>query len=185
MPAAVALLAGAWLAVAVWASLRATRREAAAREVVEDNVRLAALLEAGPLNDADLFVDWSLSATQRLRKHHWWPIITPVRMLFWIAFWPGPLSQVLYERFRPRVRLPAEWTESEALLPGEANLYVASVPDAAERAGRRKAAWIVGVTCGICIAIGIAFSCAVLWLELIPFAVTMWRDTLGAHARVR
>jgi signal transduction histidine kinase len=61
-----ALLAGAWLAAAVWASLRAARREAAAREVVEDNVRLAALLEAGPAMPLVVAADGTISGPAQL-----------------------------------------------------------------------------------------------------------------------
>src|SRR6185295_2407260 len=61
-----ALLAGAWLAAAVWASLRAARREAAARGVAEDNVRLAALLEAGPAMPLVVAADGTISGPERL-----------------------------------------------------------------------------------------------------------------------
>ena len=64
--ALLALLAGAWLAVAAWTSLRAARREAAAREVVEDNVRLAALLEAGPAMPLLVDADGTISGPERL-----------------------------------------------------------------------------------------------------------------------
>jgi signal transduction histidine kinase len=61
-----ALLAGAWLAAAVWASLRAARREAAARGVVEDNVRLAALLQAGPAMPLVVAADGTIDGPERL-----------------------------------------------------------------------------------------------------------------------
>src|SRR4051794_38980211 len=64
--ALLALLAGAWLAAAIWASLRATRREAAAGEVAEANVRLAALLEAGPAMPLIVAADGAISGPDRL-----------------------------------------------------------------------------------------------------------------------
>jgi len=64
--ALLALVAGAWLAAAVWASLRAARREAAAREVVEDNARLAALLEAGPAMPLLVCADGTINGPERL-----------------------------------------------------------------------------------------------------------------------
>ena len=64
--ALLALLAGAWLAVAVWASLRAARREKVAREVVDDNGRLAALLEAGPAMPLLVGADGTISGPERL-----------------------------------------------------------------------------------------------------------------------
>ncbi len=45
--ALLALLAGAWLALALWATLRARKRAAAADSVLDENRRLAALLGAG------------------------------------------------------------------------------------------------------------------------------------------
>src|SRR6185295_13778195 len=61
-----ALLAGAWLAAAAWASVRAVRREAAARAVVEDNARLAALLQAGPAMPLTVAADGTISGPARL-----------------------------------------------------------------------------------------------------------------------
>ena len=64
--ALLALVAGAWLAAAVWVSLRAARREAAARAVVEDSVRLAALLEAGPAMPLVVAFDGTIGGPERL-----------------------------------------------------------------------------------------------------------------------
>jgi len=64
--ALLALLAGAWLAAGFWMSVRAARREAAAREVVEDNVRLAALLQAGPAMPLVVTADGNISGPERL-----------------------------------------------------------------------------------------------------------------------
>ena len=44
----VALIAGAWLGAAVWATRRALRAAEAAETTVGDSARLAALLDAGP-----------------------------------------------------------------------------------------------------------------------------------------
>src|SRR3954462_5763625 len=64
--ALLALLAGAWLAAAGWAAMRAAPRGAAARGVVEDNVRLMALLEAGPAMPLVVAADGAISGPERL-----------------------------------------------------------------------------------------------------------------------
>jgi len=64
--ALIALAAGAWLAVAVWAGIRATRREAAANRVVDDNVRLAILLQSAPALPLVIAPDGTISGSDRL-----------------------------------------------------------------------------------------------------------------------
>jgi signal transduction histidine kinase len=66
LTAIVALAAGIWLTVALWAGIRATRREAAARAVIGDNVRLAALLQAGPAMPLVVAADGMISGPDRL-----------------------------------------------------------------------------------------------------------------------
>jgi len=66
LTAILALAAGAWLAVALWAGLRATRRERAARAIIGDNVRLAALLQAGPAMPLVVAADGTISGPDRL-----------------------------------------------------------------------------------------------------------------------
>ncbi|MDP9423466.1 MAG: histidine kinase, partial [Pseudomonadota bacterium] len=64
--ALIALAAGAWLAVAVWAGIRATRREAAASRVICDNVRLAVLLQSAPALPLVIAPDGTISGSDRL-----------------------------------------------------------------------------------------------------------------------
>ncbi|MEA3046473.1 MAG: hypothetical protein QOJ53_805, partial [Sphingomonadales bacterium] len=66
LTAIVALAAGIWLAVALWAAIRAARRESAARAVIDDNVRLAALLQAGPAMPLVVAADGTISGPDRL-----------------------------------------------------------------------------------------------------------------------
>jgi signal transduction histidine kinase len=66
LTATVALAAGAWLAVALWAGIRAARRESAARAVTDDNVRLAALLQAGPAMPLVVAADGTIGGPDRL-----------------------------------------------------------------------------------------------------------------------
>ncbi|HEV2818563.1 MAG TPA: ATP-binding protein [Allosphingosinicella sp.] len=66
LAALIALVAGAWLAVAVWAGIRGARREAAARALIDDNVRLAALLQAGPAMPLAVAADGTISGPERL-----------------------------------------------------------------------------------------------------------------------
>jgi PAS domain S-box-containing protein len=64
--ALIALAAGAWLAAAIWAGIRGARREAAARRLIDDNVRLAALLQAGPAMPLMVGADGAISGPDRL-----------------------------------------------------------------------------------------------------------------------
>ena len=62
----IALLAGAWLAAAAWATLRARRLSAAAAEMLDDHGRLAALVSAGPAMPLLVDRDGALHADDRL-----------------------------------------------------------------------------------------------------------------------
>ncbi len=62
----IALLAGAWLAAAAWATWRGRRLAAAAAEVIEENGRLSALIGAGPAMPLLVGRDGSLRGDERL-----------------------------------------------------------------------------------------------------------------------
>ena len=62
----VALVAGAWLAAAVWATRRAWRAARTAESLAGDSARLAALLEAGPAMVLVVAADGALSGSPRL-----------------------------------------------------------------------------------------------------------------------
>ena len=64
--AVLALFAGAWLAAALWATLRARAAAAAAERVVADNARLAALLEAAPAMLLLVAADGAIRGADRL-----------------------------------------------------------------------------------------------------------------------
>jgi PAS domain-containing protein len=104
----VALLAGAWLAVALWATWRGRRLAAAAQEVLDDHTRLAALLGAGPATPLLIARDGSLFGQDRLA---------------------GAFGLEL---------LPARWSEftaSAALDPGQAGELDRCVVEAASGSG--------------------------------------------------
>jgi hypothetical protein len=120
----------------------------------------SALLEFGPLANhiksvSELIADF--------RDNNWWPIITPVNVLWWIVAWPFPLSTTLYARYRPKAKLPAEWTAQEMPPHGSENPYRITSRDAAEAAGRRKAAWVIGLTSGICVLLGVSLTAYVIF----------------------
>lgn len=139
----------------------------------------SALLEFGPMNDASVFEGGSLTVIQRLRKTHWWPVILPDRWVLWAAWWAGTLLQILYERYRSRPRFPAAWVAGEAPLPDDVNPYRSALRNATEQAGRRKAAAIIGVVCGFCIAAGMAFTAALSWWLVLPVVTGTWHDMFG------
>ncbi|MGZ8312303.1 MAG: hypothetical protein ACXWUR_09595 [Allosphingosinicella sp.] len=62
----VALVAGAWLAVAMIATWRARRLAASAREVLDENARLGALLAAGPASPMLVARDGTLHGHDRI-----------------------------------------------------------------------------------------------------------------------
>ena len=62
----IALVAGAWLAVAAWATWRARRLSAAAADLLDDHARLAALVSAGPAMPLLIDRDGALHADDRL-----------------------------------------------------------------------------------------------------------------------
>jgi hypothetical protein len=173
----------------VWEGVRRYMDEAPtalpALEVLPDPGRSwqGAILDFGPAQMFDRVrspEDAALGATGRLRRRHWWPAMNPMIVVYWIAFWPAPLSDILYQRFRPRARLPADWTSEEEPAPGEQNPYrrVSQPPDVA--AGRRKATWIIGTISGVCIAIGIALWTLWLGTTLVPWTWGMWRSVFAS-----
>jgi hypothetical protein len=113
----------------------------------------SALLEFGPLTGSAMVPEFMA----KLRARHWRPSINPANILWWFGLWFFPLSTTLYARYRPKADLPEQWTKSEAPLPGELNPYSIAPRDSSELAGRRKAAWIIGIICGICVLLGIVF----------------------------
>jgi signal transduction histidine kinase len=64
--ASIALVAGAWLAVAAWMGVRGARRAAEADAVIQDNVRLVALLQAGPAMPLAVAADGTIDGSDRL-----------------------------------------------------------------------------------------------------------------------
>ncbi len=127
---------------------------------------ISALLEFGPLTG---FLTTVPEMMVKLRTRNWRPPINLLNILWWTVAWPFPLSTTLYARYRPKARLPDEWTKEEEPLPGEQNPYRICTQDPNETAGRRKAARIIGVTCGICIIIGIALTGAGLCFVWLAF----------------
>jgi hypothetical protein len=140
-----------------------------------------ALVDFGPMREPgpiDSFSDLSLSVAQRLRRENWWPIIDPLRMLWWIMFWPGPLSTILYERFRREATLPAEWIADETPAAGEGNPYRSRGRAPEERAGRRKAAWVIGIVSSICIVLGASGWAFAFHVMFQSFLVEIWGELL-------
>jgi signal transduction histidine kinase len=66
LTALAALLAGGWLAAALWATVRGRRIAAAAKDVLDDNIRFAALLQAGPAMPLIVAPDGAISGADRL-----------------------------------------------------------------------------------------------------------------------
>jgi hypothetical protein len=127
---------------------------------------VSALIEYGPLSG---YLSTPAEIVAKLRARNWWPSINPLNILYWIGAWPWPLSATLYARFRPRPKLPPEWTKDEAPLPGEPNPYRIVPRAPGEAAGRKKAALVLGITCGLCNLIGITLYLAgltPLWLAM-------------------
>ena len=147
-------------------------------EVVRDPTHSwqGAILDFGPAKAFDAIrnaEDAALGATGRLRRRNWWPPMNPMIVFWWTFFWPGPLSDILYHRFRPKARLPTEWTEEEIAPPGEPNQYRRSPTPPDVIKGRRKATWILASTCGLCIAIGGGFSMFIFFRFVLP---SLWGD---------
>ena len=137
-----------------------------------------AILDFGPARVFDavkMLEDAALGAMGRLRRRHWWPALNPMILFWWTFFWPGPLSDILYHRFRPKARLPADWTAEEVPPAGETNSYRKSALPADVVAGRRKATWIIGLTCGTCIAIGAGLTLALVIHSVLPSMWELWR----------
>lgn len=112
---------------------------------------IGVLLTFGPMSFGTIPQEF----LSKLRARNWWPPINPFRMGLWIIAWYFPLSVTLYNRYRRRAKLPLEWTKDEIPPASERNPYQTSVMDPKDAAGRRKAAWIIGIVSGLCISIGI------------------------------
>lgn len=141
----------------------------------------SAILDFGPAEVFDAAKtpeDVALGMIGRLRRRNWWPAVNPMILFWWTFFWPGPLSTILYERFRLKARLPADWTAGETPAPGEPNPYRSTGMLADEAAGRRKATLIIGLMCGICIAIGGGVSLVLMVHSVLPSMWELWRPLL-------
>ena len=139
----------------------------------------SALLDFGPMREvslADSSEEMEAGVIGRLRKRNWWPVIGPFRIFWWTAFWPGPLSTILYERFRREALLPAAWTAEEAPTAGEANPYRFRSQASDERAGRRKATWIIGTVCTACIAVGASVWAFAFHVAFQSFLAEIWSE---------
>jgi len=173
----------------VWEAIRRYMDETPDRlppvEVVRDPMHSwqGAILDFGPARAFDAVRtpdDAALGAMGRLRRRNWWPAVDPMILFWWTFFWPGPLSDILYHRFRPTAKLPADWTADENPAPGESNPYRRLPMPADVVAGRRKATWIIGLICGTCIAVGGGLSMFIFIGYLLP---SLWEDWLPLFAR--
>ena len=138
-----------------------------------------ALLDFGPMREispTDSSEDIAAGVIGRLRKRNWWPAIGPFRIFWWTIFWPGPLSTILYERFRREAQLPPAWTADEVPPAGEANPYRIRSKAPNERAGRRKATWIIGIACTICIALGAGAWAFAFHIAFQSFLIEIWGE---------
>jgi hypothetical protein len=138
-----------------------------------------ALLDFGPMREispTDSSEDIAAGVIGRLRKRNWWPAIGPFRIFWWIIFWPGPLSTILYERFRREAHLPTPWTADETPTADEANPYRIRSKAPNERAGRRKATWIVGIVCTVCIALGASAWAFAFHIAFESFLFDIWGE---------
>ncbi|WP_343661656.1 hypothetical protein [Ralstonia sp.] len=139
----------------------------------------SALLDFGPMREvslSDSSEEIAAGVIGRLRKRNWWPAIGPFRIFWWTAFWPGPLSTILYERFRREAQLPAAWSADEERTTEEINPYRVRSQASNERAGRRKATWIIGIVCAVCIALGVSAWAFVFHVAFQPFLVEIWGE---------
>lgn len=117
--------------------------------VVDPHSWTSRLLEFGPLSDGGDAAGF----IRTLREHNWQPFLTgenQLKALIWLLFWPDPVLQMLYARFRPKVALPQTLamlvrTEATAESP-----YAIAALSEQEHRGRRKAALIVAAVCAIC-----------------------------------
>lgn len=175
----------------VWEAVRRYMDEEPASlpplEVLPDPTRSwqGAILDFGPAQMFDRVKtpqDAALGATGRLRRRHWWPAVNPMILFYWIVFWPAPLSDILYQRFRPKARLPIEWTSEEEPAPGEPNPYRSNPMPRDVARGRRKATWILTLMCAPCVTIGIVFWAA--WLApLFAWTWHMWQAVFSSWSR--
>ncbi len=112
------------------------------------------LLERGLLSAGGA----SVEMIERMRAMNWNVFMVPqylASVLLWLIFWPEPLSQMLYARFKRPVPLPKEVIASNSLHGSSANYCILrSSPE--DVAGRKKAALQVAMVCGICCLISVA-----------------------------
>ena len=123
----------------------------------------SALLEFGPLAESqgtthEFFV--------RLRRTGWFPfndLLSMFQPIIWLIFWPAPISEILYARFRRPAKLPTLWLASEVPPVGEPNPYRISTLDPAERSGRRRAVWVVALVCTACCLLSMTVWGVLIW----------------------
>lgn len=111
------------------------------------------LLEQGPLSAGGA----GKEMIELIRAVNWNVFAVPKYLgsvLLWLIFWPEPLSQMLYARFKRPVAPPAELLASNSRLGSSAH-YSILRPSPRDIAGRRKAALQVAVVCSICCLISI------------------------------
>ncbi|WMJ69531.1 hypothetical protein [Stenotrophomonas sp. 24(2023)] len=121
--------------------------------LVDSSHWTTALLERGPLSAGGA----GREMIERLRAAHW-NVFTVTDYLaavpLWIAFWPEPVSQMLYARFKRPVAPPTGLL-AEGPPRGSCAGYSIQPADAGDPAGRRKAATQVAVVCGLCCLVSI------------------------------
>jgi len=92
---------------------------------------------------------------ERIRAMNWNVFAVPQylgNLLLWLVFWPEPLSQMLYARFKRPVSPPMDLLASNSTR-GSSEHYSILRSSPEDIAGRRKAALQVAVVC--------SFSCLI------------------------
>lgn len=112
------------------------------------------LLERGPLSAGGA----GKEMIERIRAMNWNVFMVPqylASVLLWVIFWPEPLSQMLYAKFKRPVPPPAEVLASNSIHGSSVHYRILrSSPE--DIAGRKKAALQIAVVCSICCLISIA-----------------------------
>lgn len=109
------------------------------------------LLERGPLSAGGA----GKEMIERIRAMNWNVFAVPQylgNLLLWLVFWPEPLSQMLYARFKRPVSPPMDLLASNSTR-GSSEHYSILRSSPEDIAGRRKAALQVAVVC--------SFSCLI------------------------
>lgn len=123
----------------------------------------SALLEFGPLAESH---GTTHEFFAKLRLTGWFPfndLLSLFQPIIWLIFWPAPVSEILYARFRRPAKLPSALLASEVPPAGEPNPYRISALDPAERSGRRRAVWIVALVCAACCLASMTVWGVLIW----------------------